>query len=560
MRMMTSNLLTYFMIAFLGVVNSESISSTSGVNKEVSVTVKGDELVFTTPPSFLAYGWEPYTATGSFAYFNDDYFQNAMSHLSGAVRFGGITADMLEYIDDTTVSDQCKYIGHENFDGYECPFSTGSFDALLNFLSDAGLQLMFDFNEITGRDCTLPGPKPWQPAQYCGDNPAPWNTTNLKMFLEHIRDLNRDADMVGFELGNELFQPPHLTQDTAALDIATFSQLVEEVWTPANRTSPEIFAPGTNNCKQTNHSGIFEAVDSYIQGFSFHNYPEGDGVDTDDETKHDPETTVLNSTWLRYGAVETPQLCLDVWVDEGYKASGMKTAITETNANTGGGFGEGFFTVSILGQMAELGVSMVAHWSLTAIIKPGVGTNSDGDSIHTYTVDSDYFLNIFYAMTMGPEVLSVTGDEDSDVLVYAHCSAPSEEDNTVKSKKGIKKKIKNKNTDLLQGQGSVTLMVANPSSEAVTLTVDYPSLPRLEYVLTAPDYDITSATPVLNGNTEEPLVLSSDGSLPPMNGRLCTEIGSEIDNSEEECSETITVPPMSQSFFVLQGAKVPACM
>ena len=49
-----------------------------------------------------------------------------------------------------------------------CPFSTGSLDALLDFFATAGVKVMFDFNEIVGRNCTHEGIKPWQPAHWCG--------------------------------------------------------------------------------------------------------------------------------------------------------------------------------------------------------------------------------------------------------------------------------------------------------------------------------------------------------------------------------------------------------
>jgi hypothetical protein len=383
---------------------------------------------------------------------------------------------------------------------------------------------MFDFNELTGRDCSLPGPQPWQPAQYCGENPAPWNTTKVKMLLEHIRDLDRDADLVGFELGNELFQPPHLTKETAAEDIITFSELVREVWHPA--TPPDVFAPGTNNCRSSNHSVIFEAIDGHIQGFSFHNYPEGDGMEDDGSVK-DPMATVLNSTWLRYDAIETPQQCLDLWEGGGYKAKGVQIAVTETSANIlTDAFGHGFFSLSLLGQLAKLGATMVSRWSLTNLIS---SVTSDG--VRTYSVAADYFFNIFHGLTMGHGVLDVSGDdaEGSDILVYAHCSAPTE-----------------------APAGSVTLMIANPSSQAVMLLVNLPTLPRTEYVLTAPSADVSSPAPILNGHTQQPLTLSPDGSLPPMEGKLCEEGGG--------CLETISLPPLSQSFFVLQGAAAPACM
>jgi hypothetical protein len=502
------------------ILSSTSAAVLQQTHQEVTVVVNVEKKMFTTPPTFLSHGWEPWTATGSFGYLTDPIFQRIASHLTGSVRFGGITADFLDYVDDDSEElSSCKYSEHSTFEGYECPFTLKTFDALLDFLSGAGLKLLFDVNELTGRDCTLPGPKPWQPAQYCGENPASWNITKTTLILEHIRDLGRDNDLVGFELGNELFQPPHLTKETAADDILTFSKLVADVWHP--NSPPAIFAPGTNNCKSSDHSFIFEAIDGNVQGFSFHNYPEGDGMD-DDGTPKDPAATVLNSTWLRYDAIETPQLCLDLWEGEGYKERGVQIAITETSANIlTEEFGHGFFSLAVLGQLAEMGATMVSRWSFTSLIRL---ENINGE--RTYNVAADYFFNILFGMTMGTGVLEVSGDDNSDVLVYAHCSSDT------------------------QASGGVTLMVANPTSDTISLKVNLTTLPRIQYVLTPIEGNVSSPTSVLNGNTEEPLKLTSDGYLPPLDGAVC---------EEKSCSEKLTLPPLSQSFFVLQVADVQVC-
>ena len=56
-----------------------------------------------------------------------------------------------------------------------------------------------------------------------GTPSAPWNTSAVSLLLDHIRALGRDDELVGFELGNELFQPPHLPQETAAEDVNVFA-------------------------------------------------------------------------------------------------------------------------------------------------------------------------------------------------------------------------------------------------------------------------------------------------------------------------------------------------
>ena len=66
----------------------------------------------TTPisPTFVAHGWEPWTATQVFAHFREPAFRTAFSHLRGqTIRFGGISADWLRYVVNDTVSEPCEW-------------------------------------------------------------------------------------------------------------------------------------------------------------------------------------------------------------------------------------------------------------------------------------------------------------------------------------------------------------------------------------------------------------------------------------------------------------------
>ena len=122
----------------------------------------------------------------------------------------------------------------------------------------------------------------------------------------------------------------------------------------------------------------------------------------------------------------------------------------------------------------------------------------------------------------------MSGDEASDVLVYAQCAAEHR----------------------FGRNGTITVFAANPSTSAVSLQLSLPARPRVEYVLTAPGGNLSSRTPVLNG--QRPLSLSADGSLPPMDGHFC---------GQTDCEEVVTLPPLSQGFFVLLGAAADAvCM
>lgn len=125
-----------------------------------------------------------------------------------------------------------------------------------------------------------------------------------------------------------------------------------------------------------------------------------------------------------------------------------------------------------------------------------------------------------------------SGSENSDALVYTYCAG-----------------------GVYSGNGSVLVTAVNPSKSAITFTVEsdgggvIPSSPRLEWVFTAPGNDMSSTTPVLNGVESAPLRLNEDGSLPPLVGAY---VGSG--------SAVVTLPPLSQSFFVLLSASVSVCV
>ena len=76
-------------------------------------------------------------------------------------------------------------------------------------------------------------------------------------------------------------------------------------------------------------------------------------------------------------------------------------------------------------------------------------------------VASDLYLYVLYNRTIGRRVLHVSGDETGDALVYAHCAKTGSGNHN---------------------NGSVTLMVANPSSVAISLSLSSPALPRLQYL------------------------------------------------------------------------------
>ena len=243
--------------------------------------------------------------------------------------------------------------------------------------------------------------------------------------------------------------------------------------------------------------------------------------------KSDLSSFLLNSSWLRNDVLAEATCLASLQQVPG--AANLPVAVTEAQSMCGGSFEpgapttasfiNGFFSIANLGQFARVGnVALVARWGIPELLNLHGAAKWDAAG-----VASDLFLYTIYSRTVGHGVLSVTGDEASDALVYAHCAS-----------------------ERFGSNGTVTVFGANPSLEAVSLAVSKPALPRIEYILTAPGGDLASQTPVLNGDEERPLALGPDGSLPPMDGHFC---------GAEGCADGLVLPPRSQGFFVLLAAR-----
>ena len=431
--------------------------------------------------------------------------------------------------------------------------------------------MLFDLNEIVGRNCTHVDVNNSKVSEYCGDVPAAWDTAPVEILLKHIAARQRTGalrNLVGFELGNELFLPKHLPVAVANADIATAAGLIASAWSSRNSVSddavartpppppPPLYASGTNDCAQRNNSDTMEALLATNAqggvGFSFHNYP---GNAKGAWTKSNLSTFLLNATWLRVevlGVNIAP--CLAAW-NASPRRRGLRAIVTEGAAMCGYNFlpGEpsissfihGFFSIAQLGQFARAGVGMVARWGIPDLLSP---QHIDYEPFDPRAVSADFFLYHIFNRTVGHAVLDVKGDAGSDALVYAHCA----------------------NGDFFGARnGSVTVFAANPSAREVTLslaaaalpTVGFSTLPRREYVLTAPLGNLSSRTPVLNGDAAHPLALSAEGNLPAVDGAYC---GAGKKRPAEmtaggACGEALTLPPRSQGFFVLLGARAAAC-
>ena len=69
-----------------------------------------------------------------------------------------------------TLTPPCKWARPEGGTftaGGQCPFSTGALDSLLDFVGSAGIELLFDLNELVGRNFTYMTsmPNPMEPGE-----------------------------------------------------------------------------------------------------------------------------------------------------------------------------------------------------------------------------------------------------------------------------------------------------------------------------------------------------------------------------------------------------------
>eukprot|EP00041_Stephanoeca_diplocostata_P012719 m.213643 g.213643 ORF g.213643 m.213643 type:complete len:403 (+) comp19061_c0_seq3:767-1975(+) len=399
-----------------------------------------------------------------------------------------------------------------------CNFTTGAFRHVYNFARASNARLLFDLSELAGRTCN--------DSQNCR---GPWDTANVRLLLEYVRAeglFEPNGTLIGFELGNEVFAPPLLLPEAVVADNRLLAAMLHDLFGGTHAAVPLHYAPATNKCGGPENAPVMDNLTNVISGWSFHTYPGGSGT-------QDGFPFVLNASWLRNKIMPEQMPCLHDW-NAGPRQHGMDLIMTETAAVYGrapasvpqtSSFQHGFFTLASLGQYAFTGVSLVARWQFLSINPgtPALVMKLDG----IYTVAHDYYLLVLYRRLVGPGVLNTTAaDPHANALVYAHCSADTR-------------------------NGSVVAMAVNPTETA--LLVDFAGIgsatPRTEFVLTAPNGNMGSETPVLNGDTAHPLRVAPDGTLPAMDGRYVAADG----------PGALLLPPRSQAFVVLHAARAPAC-
>jgi len=368
------------------------------------------------------------------------------------------------------------------------------FQSLVDLAAKSNLQLLFSLNEIHGRNCHEDG------TDRCTGT---WDTSNLEAFLTYIRD-KQVGPIYGFELGNEMGS--HITIQTSVEDYNTLNTLFTKVW-PNAATRPPIYGPSIDYCNQ-DATTFLQGTKQFLKGFTYHSYPGQAGTNL---TAQEVDINWLKENIIQNDPHAHSAICIETWNQIG-KPAGIELWLTETNSCYNGIEGvmdaveNGFWDLASLGLFAVTGVRRHHHWSLV-----GGSFGMINDTTKPLSANTDYWIAVLHKQLIGTKVLKATSAFDQS-LVYAHCGKQA---------------------------GSVTLIVVNPSTVAVPLTLTgLTSLQRQEYILTAKTiatYDIQ-----LNGKT---LMTNADGSLPPLTGA--------------SASGQVVLPPRSSGFLVFpNGASI----
>jgi hypothetical protein len=579
--------------------------ASAGGALDLAITVNISLPVAVALPWLASHGWEVWQALDALGTISDPRAHAIASALApGVVRVGGITADWLFYTAlgaDERASPLPSLPPPAPALGGFWPtqprnVTLAALRELIRWHDAAGLSLLFDLSELTGRNCQLSKPGCPSCTDWCGSPPAypSWDPSNARALLAALRaggDVGGASALFGFELGNELAW--HVAPAENVADVRALARIIKDVWAGAPAEDvPSFFAPSTDHCYDDNLATyqIMANVSGYVTGFTYHAYPAGDGSQLLGQ--------LTNATWLREGILggSNSAGCISAWSNL-TRAAGMQLWVTEASSSwnwpgstdppwPAGTPGQNtvlhnFFTLAELGQYARTGVGIVGRWALA--LGGGFGTIAfDGSR---FDVAADFWLMVAHKRLLAGGVLDVAGAdiEGSPALVYASCAAaapanaPFPWDIAAMPRPTTAARHPPRDAATAAaaaaaatagGNGSVVLLVVNPSSSPITLSLLAAALgggsggtsqdgamgapiattPRLTWIFSAPGGNLSALAPVLNG-AETPLRVNEDGSLPPMVGAF-TPAGGDAG---------VALPPRSQAFVVLLGARAPAC-
>lgn len=192
----------------------------------IAFSINTAKSIASIPPTFLSLGWEMEQMFNYMGDFSDARYIAAASSLAPAiVRIGGISCDFITY----TVP------GHPHpaptpapstwsWQGAAQNFSTDQFESVLGFLNASGLRLLWDLNELVGRECTNAQPGGGGDEWCLGD----WASGNARDFLQWVHDqglYGPGSTLAGISAGNELRW--HLDPTANTADILELAGILE---------------------------------------------------------------------------------------------------------------------------------------------------------------------------------------------------------------------------------------------------------------------------------------------------------------------------------------------
>jgi hypothetical protein len=146
------------------------------------------------------------------------------------LRVGGITADWVNYdmhspckppMNDISLPQLAAgYRDQPFWPTYERNLSSCEFVALLNIVKQSNGSLIFDLNELHGRNCHF------ENTSRCSGY---WHDDNLYEFLSYVQSENLldGVNFLGWELGNELTRSQHITMEQNIQDSLKLAQIVQ---------------------------------------------------------------------------------------------------------------------------------------------------------------------------------------------------------------------------------------------------------------------------------------------------------------------------------------------
>jgi hypothetical protein len=279
-------------------------------SQAIPISINTSSIVATISRSFLSLGWE---MEGMFSYIDsmaDSRYIAIASALSPAIiRIGGISSDFITYsVPGHPHAEPTPTPSTWSWPGDAKNFSTAQFQTVLGFLNASGLRLLWDLNELVGRECTHANPVRGGDVWCLGD----WDTSNSRLFMQWIHDeqlYGPGSTLMGISAGNELHW--HLDPVLNTVDILTLAGMLEDIW--GADTPPPLYATDTADCSSDNETLAIMAnlsASGRLAGFTFHAYPGGAGTGPIPMPQ-----LLLNSSWLREGIMtgSEAQSCIDWW-------------------------------------------------------------------------------------------------------------------------------------------------------------------------------------------------------------------------------------------------------